>query len=491
MLKYKIVHKDFIYTHKVFPIVREMQNRLTKIICTIGPACATVDQLRALAETGMNVARINMSHGARADHKKLIDAVKTVNKEGFCIGILFDTKGAEIRTSDIPSPLVIEEGEEVFFVPPSLTLTTDKKVVVVNYDKFSNDVRGTNSILVDNGELSFDIVSIEKDGSVLAKARESGSIGSRRHVNLPGADLDMPSVTDQDWNDLDFAIEEEADFIALSFIRTGEEVKEVRAYLDKKKSPMRIVTKVETAHAVKNITEIIEASDGIMVARGDLGAEIPYEQLPAIQDQIVTLCSDANKPVIVATHMLESMRDHPIPTRAEMTDVAHAATTFVDSTMLSAETASGKHPRKALEAMSRLLLTTEQYVKRFRGLEDIIIHDEYEARAEAAVNLASTTDTVAIVVFTRTGKTAQQLSKFRPGVPIVACTEDIAVQRSMTLLYGVIPLLVPSGAAEEMFKRGLEAAKNCGAGKSGDKVILVSDIPKGTTEWYIQLRYLP
>jgi pyruvate kinase len=470
-------------------------HRLTKIVCTLGPASASEAQIRELADGGMNIARINLSHGTHEEHSAVIAAIRKVNKgRSMPVGILLDTKGAEIRTGDVQTPLTVKAGDEVTFVPESdpRAAHPGDGIIAVNYDGFADDIRETKVILIDNGELSFDILSIGKDRSVRAKARQDGEIGSRRHVNLPGADIDLPALTDKDWDDVTFSAQQAVDFIALSFIRTADEVEQVRDFLRKHKaSSIALVSKIETAQAVENIAEIIRVSDGIMVARGDLGAEVPFESLPAIQDEIVVRCSDAGKPVIVATHMLESMKNHPIPTRAEMTDVAHAATEKADSTMLSGETATGRHPPVALEAMDRILRATEQHITRFAGPSDIrMSDDEYDARSQAAVNLARTTDAAAILVFTRSGRTAQQVSKFRPNVPIIACTNAQDVQQKMTLLFGVYPLLIRFGDPEATITNGMNALLQSGLIQSGSKLILVSDVPKELADWSIQQRTL-
>jgi pyruvate kinase len=459
-------------------LIESHLRRLTKIVCTLGPACSTKKQLLELVEKGMNVARINVSHGSREAHIETLAMIRELNeKHGCCVASLIDTRGAEIRTGDVQDPIEIAIGEEVIFAPTTLkNLSPDKKIIHVGYDGFSSDVQETNQILIDNGAMSFDIVSANDDGSVLARALQEGSISSRRHINLPGADIDLPSITEKDWDDIAFAAEHDVDFVALSFIRNADEVKEVRTLIDKKKSNLQIITKVETQKAVKNISEIIDASDGVMVARGDLGAEVPFEHLPVIQDDIVYRCRDAGKPVIVATHMLESMTEHPIPTRAEVTDVAHAATEYTDSTMLSGETASGKHPPLAVSAMDRILRATETHLSRFPPDQNMAIHGDSDARAHAAVSLARSSNAAAVVVITSTGHTARRVSKFRPAVPIITLTLTEQTQRKLQLLYGVYPLVIEFTQEEETVIRGLEAAKKGDLLSPGDRVVIISDI---------------
>jgi len=408
-------------------------------VCTIGPACSEVSDLEDLIEKGMNIARINASHGDHEGHGKLIENVRTAAKNsGKTIGVLYDTKGAEIRTDSRNNPLEIKKGQEVVFSSKELEMNGSQRVNIgVNYDGFADDVRETDRILIDNGELSFDIVSIEEDGTVVAKAKQDGEIGSRRHINLPGADVDLPSITDKDWEDIAFSVEQDVDFIALSFIRTADDVESVRNFYNEKSADIFIISKIETKQAVDNIAEIIHSSDGIMVARGDLGAEVPFEKLPAIQNEIVWRCRDAGKPVIIATHMLESMKNHPIPTRAEVTDVAHAAATGADSTMLSGETASGKHPPVAVGAMKKILIATEEYLSRFAYSTETPMQSATDNRAQSAVAFAEDKDAAAVIVITEDQSVAQAISKYRPRMPIVVCTSNEKLQRTIQLCYGI------------------------------------------------------
>lgn len=452
--------------------------RLTKIICTLGPASETYAQIRALAEAGMNIARINLSHGKREEYATMIAHIRKLNKEGFCIGHFMDTRGAEIRSGVVIQPIPISVGQEVVFSSnPKHVDRKNRAVIEVNYDSFAQDVRETKTILLDNGSISFSILSIEKDGAVVAKALDSGSIGSRRHINLPGADIDLPSLTKKDWDDIAYGAEEGVDAVALSFIRTAEEIEEVRKLLRKKKSSMQIITKIETKVAVgKNLREIIDASDAIMVARGDLGTDIPIEELPAYQDEIVSLCIDAGKRVIVATHMLESMSAFPLPTRAEVTDVAHATATRTDTTMLSGETAAGKHPVKCVEMMDRIIRATEAREFRFHHTDDIGIRNDRDARAEATVRLAETTEADAIIVITRSGNTALEVSRFRPDIPVIACTPSDAVQRSLTFAYGVFPIVIPFISPEKTIEHAIQSATKVGLISSGMRVVLLTDM---------------
>lgn len=449
--------------------------RLTKIICTLGPSSQTPEQIAALARAGMNIARLNFSHGTKDDHRNMIHAVQEANRAGHSVAIMIDTKGAEIRTGDVQTPIIIEKGQEVVF--SAEPMPHEKRTVIqINYEGFAEDAKGTKRILLDNGEMSFDVVSTEKN-AVIGRAREPGKIGSRRHVNLPGADLRLPSLMDNDWDDLALGAAEGADFVALSFIRTGDAVREVKSFLRENSSPMLAIAKIETQKAVENIDDIIEASDGIMVARGDLGAEIPFERVPAIQDEIVRKCRAAGKPVIVATHMLESMILHPIPTRAEATDVAHAAMTRADCTMLSAETAAGRHPVTALEAMDLILRETESHLTVVAAGERPQAADTQSARAKAAVVMASALQASAILVLTRSSRGAQALSHCRPLVPVIAMTDSQQIQRQMQILYGVLPLQIAfSENPDTTVERALAVVREHALVAPGGCVVLVSDV---------------
>lgn len=450
--------------------------RLTKIVCTLGPASSSKEQIIALHKLGMNVARINFSHGTQEQHRKIIRLIQRINKEEGCnIAIMLDTKGPEIRTGDVEEAVRIKKGDEIVLTHKPLK-DANRAVVMVDHAGFAKDVRKAPFIIVDNGELTLDIVSIEKNGAVIARARQNGKIGSRRHINLPGAHISLPSVTKKDWDDLAFGVEEKMDAVALSFMRSANDVKEVKEFLRKKKSPMIVISKIETTESVDNIESIVDASDGIMVARGDLGAELPFELIPALQDRIVDLCRTRGKPVIVATHMLESMIKNPMPTRAEVTDVAHAAITRTDSTMLSGETAAGNNPQTAVEAMDRILRETESHLEPAFPHEVPSDSSEHQARAEGAVTMASAMQAPAIVVLTKSGNTARAISRYRPLCPIFAPTDDPDVERSLQFCYGVQPMSVTfQKNKERSIAAILKTVKKAGRFKKGDNVVLVSD----------------
>lgn len=456
--------------------------RLTKIICTLGPASCTPAQVAALARGGMNIARINLAHGTWPEHRKTIRIVKTLNRKlaangklPSCVGILLDTRGAEVRTGIVSEVIRIRKGELVVFSPHALP-KEKRQVIIVNHKAFAKDARQAEQILLDNGKMAFELVSSRSDGSVVARAKQKGTVGSRRHVNLPGANLDMPSLTKDDWESIANAANEGVDFLGLSFIRNASEIEDIRAWLAKRKKSIGLIAKIETRQGLQNLQEIIEASDAVMVARGDLGAEIPFEQLPVAQNEIVLRSRAAGKPVIIATHMLESMVENPIPTRAEVTDIAHAAMTSTDMTMLSGETASGAHPLLALDAMDRVLRETEAHLATSSRMLDASIRNNRDAQAKAVVTDAIASSTSAIAVVTRTGRTALEIARFRPHMPIIAFVPNQRVQRELQLSFGVFPLVTPfKSDPEATLTAGIALARKAGLLRKGSEIALVSD----------------
>lgn len=439
--------------------------RLTKIVCTLGPASGSEEGIRSLVHAGMNVARMNFSHGSHESHTEEVERVRKINREeGTNVALLLDTKGAEIRTGDRPEPLAVVEGNTVIF--SHAKTSNEFPVIKVSYPEFWKDAKDARFILIDSGELIFDIVSIDED-RVVAKSKGNAQIGSRRHINLPGADVTLPSLAAKDWEDIMLACELKLDFIAMSFIRTAEEVEEVRDFVTKHGHPaIKLISKIENGVGVDNIDEIIAASDGIMIARGDLGAEIPLETLPFVQDDIAHKCRVAGKPVIMATHMLESMIKNPMPTRAEVTDVAHAAMIGVDSTMLSGETAAGKFPREAVQMMTRILAEVEK-----KTPYDAPARPDDDARAARAVAMAS--GAAAIVVLGNDGGLARAVSRFRPRVPVIAVTGDPAVARELQLHFAVYPVIGELHASTAKGRFGLDA---------GSRIVVVDGDGTATAE---------
>jgi len=449
--------------------------RLTKIICTLGPATIKPEAVKRLLDGGMNIARLNCSHGTLEQHRGTIRMLKDLNPDNH-FSILLDTEGAEVRSGDRSEPLQLNQGQEVVFTHQR----TEKNhpVIAVNYAKFAEDAKHARHILMDNGEFIFDILDISPD-RVLAKARHGALIGSRRHINLPGAHVNLEAVTDKDREDIKMGCDEGVDFVALSFIRNAEEIESARAYIQENGGHAAIIAKIEHAEAFENIESIIAASDGVMVARGDLGAELSFEQVPAIQDSIVERCRAAGKPVIVATHMLESMIENPLPTRAEVTDIAHAVATGADCTMLSGETAVGKHPFDALHVMIRTLEETEQRY----ATSPLLVGtkgDGNGAHAGAAIAMASSLGAAAIVAFTKSGSLARSLSQFRPTVPVIAFTDTPALQRKLQIHYGISPRLLPAQDDPlALIESALEHLRNEMMLKPGDPIVVIAQRREG------------
>jgi len=456
--------------------------RFTKIVATLGPSCRTSADIEALAKLGVNVLRLNFSHGKHADHGEVIRAIRAVQKKGYPLAVMLDTKGPEVRTGDVTTAIEIKKGDTVRFTHHPAKKSKEK-VVIVDYEHFAKDARHARAILVDNGVIEFRLKKI-LGSDVLAEALDDGRIGSRRHVNLPGAKVSLPSFTKRDWDDVAYGLKEGVDFIATSFVRSDGDIRKLRTFLEKSKSSAHIIAKIETPQAVDDLDDIIAASDGIMIARGDLGAEVPYEDVPGIEEMIVRRCHEEGKPVIVATHMLESMILSPIPTRAEVTDIAFAAFLLADSTMLSGETASGRHPRKAVEVMDRVLrknellaLSSHTLVPDAPSVPQGHPDQPRREQAHAAAVLAHQISADAILVISKSGQTARAVSASRPTVPLHVITESPAVSRQMLLLWGVTPYIHPlSQDPEKTVADAIAMLVKRGVLQRGRRVVVVSDI---------------
>lgn len=430
---------------------------------------------------GVNVLRLNFSHGDHIVHGDTIRTIKKLRKKlDIPVGIMLDTKGPEIRTGVTEKPIVIHRNEQVLFTHLA-NVKSDRTVIQVNHAGFIKDAKNAKLILLDNGTMEFHIDAITPKG-VLATTKDEGSISSRRHVNIPGAEISLPSFTKKDWDDIGFGVTENVDFIAPSFIRNGKDIRELRAFLEKKKSRAMIIAKVETAQAVEHIHEIIAESDGIMVARGDLGSEIPFERVPKIQDEIVRECIQAGKIVIVATQMLESMIENPMPTRAEVTDVAHAAATRADTTMLSGETAAGQHPFRAVSAMHRILVQAESATTfsldrnpDTKMLSEVAVHRLEQGLA--ACVMAQNLHAKAIVVITKTGQTARSISRFRAKIPVIAFTDMEQTQHQLAIAWGVHAHVIHlSTNFEKTIDTALALLVKKKLTARGDTIILATDI---------------
>lgn len=453
-----------------------MNMRKTKIICTIGPKTASFTTLKKLAESGMNIARLNMSHGTHKWHGEVITNIKTINKQtGSPVAILLDTKGPEIRTGDVNRDIVLHKGE-------TLTLTIRRQAelepycVEINYDGFVTDVTLNDIVLIDGGMIALKVIDITET-DIKCKCLDDGVLSSRRHVNIRGKSADLPSITQKDWLDIAFGIEHCVDFIALSFVKRARAIEELQQYIADKKAPIDVLAKIESAEAIPHIDEILAASDGIMIARGDLGAELPYEEVPLLQEQIIGKCRVAGKPVIVATHMLESMIVNPTPTRAEVTDITQAVLQGTDAIMLSGETATGQHPLKSLKVMDVVARRIEQHMELDTKVRVKASENAKHEIARSASILNNNLKAAASLVFTRRGLMAVLLSQYRPNGPIYAFTNTTHVRRRLGIHWGIHAFIIKfSKDPEVSIGRAIAKLQQQKLIKNGDRIIVLSDI---------------
>jgi pyruvate kinase len=461
--------------------------RLSKIVCTLGPKTCDVPTIEALAEQGMDVVRLNMSHGTHEWHKAVIEAVRVVNGKGrFNLGILLDTKGPEVRSGDLRAPINVSRGQRFVFTIRSNEADFGNDTVGVSYDDFVNDVHVGDTLLVDGGMCSFLCIEVTET-DVVTECVDGGQLTSRRHLNVRGKSASLPAITDKDWEDIAFGIEHNVDFYALSFVKHEDDVAELKRYLVERDVHALVLSKIESADAVKRLRPILEASDGAMVARGDLGAEIPVEEVPLVQEEIVRINRILRRPTIVATHMLESMITYPTPTRAEVTDITEAVRQGADATMLSGETANGAYPLKAINVMATVaesvvsqdsaLSDDDLFAPIIRQDDDGVLPDPRVDLAYSASTLANRLDVAAIVVFTRVGTYANFVASTRPRCPIIALTPDPDLVRRLTLLWGVRPFeLEFSDDPEDTIARAVDLLTEKGLCSAGDLLVITSDM---------------
>lgn len=447
----------------------------TKIVCTIGPACSDVETLKKMIKAGMNVARFNMSHGTHESHHELIKNVKKARKElDASVAIMIDTNGPEIRLGEFENfSVILEKGQ-------NFTLTTEKCLgnqerAFVSVPSFAKIVKKGMIIFINDGLVKLEAEKIVKN-DVICKVLIGGKISNRKSLNIPGLVLDTPYLGESDKSHLLFGIEEEADMYSLSFVNCKQDVLDVKKYLKENGEENAILcSKIESELGVKNIDEIIDVSDSIMVARGDLGVEIPFEQIPAVQKEIITKCIKNGKNVITATEMLESMINSPRPTRAEISDVANAVEDGSSCVMLSGETSAGNYPVLCVETMAKIVLEREKTMN-YGGAIDYEKSSSVESSiGYAACELARSLDAKAIIVATTSGLTAKSASRFRPKCPIVACTPNKKAYRQMSLYFGVYPILDDEFEdTKDVLKETKKQAVKAGFVKKGDLVIQTS-----------------
>ena len=460
--------------------------RKTKIICTVGPATDDEVVMTEMMRSGMNVARFNFSHGDYDTHtERFHEVVRLREKLGIPVATLLDTKGPEIRlgTFENPEGVVINAGDQ--FILTSEPCSGDASRCQISYSGLPADVVPGTMILINDGIISMKVDRVA-GSEIYCTVRDGGRLTDKKGVNVPGIALRMPYLSQKDMNDLSFGAEMGFDFIAASFCRCDTDVTILRNYLDAIGwNDVKIIAKIENAQGVNNIDEIIAEADGIMVARGDMGVEIPFEQIPAIQKMIIRKVYRAGKIVVTATQMLESMIEHPRPTRAEITDVANAIYDGTSAIMLSGESAVGKYPVEAVRTMARIAETTENnidYIDRFKRFNDNKHRNITEAISDATVTTAHDLNAAAIVTVTESGTTARMISKFRPSTVIVGATANEKVYRQLVLSWGVVPVLCEEKQnTDELFDHAVEVSVNAGLLKKGDIAVITAGIPLGTS----------
>lgn len=462
--------------------MREKVMRKTKIICTIGPASESEEMLKKLMKAGMNVCRFNFSHGDYEEHRiKFERSVKIAKELGLPVATMMDTKGPEIRLRDFENGKVLLEAGQLFTLTTEDVLGTKEKASIT-YKNLKDDVTVGGTILLDDGLIELVVEEIG-DQDIVCKVINGGQISNHKGINVPGATLSMPYISAVDREDILFGIKMGYDYLAASFARSKEDILAIRELIKENHGRMKIIAKIENMQGINNLDEILEVSDGIMVARGDMGVEVPIEEVPILQKELIKKANKAGKIVITATQMLESMIKNPRPTRAESTDVANAIYDGTSAIMLSGETASGSYPLEAVTTMARIAERTEQdidYNARLLKKNELSNGSITTAIAQACGTTAKALDAAAIITVTMSGFTAGLISSYQPSCQIIGCTMDETVYRQMGLMWGIKPLLIEKKHdAEELFMASLNAAVGAGYVKKGDKVVLTAGVPLG------------
>jgi len=455
--------------------------RRTKIVCTIGPASSSLETIKAMIQAGMDIARFNFSHGTHEEHGQRMALVRQAAEElGKRMPLMLDNKGPEIRLGEVEGKVLLEKDKEVI-------LTTEPVVgnalrLPVNFEGLPQDVRPGDSILLDDGLIELEVLETTTT-EIRCRIKNGGVVSSHKGVNVPGVELGLPPLTDQDIEDLEFGLKQGIDFWALSFVRTANDILAAREELEKRgaHSQVFIIAKIETRAAVNNLEDILAVSDGIMVARGDLGVEIPVEEVPLVQKRIIQACNRLGKPVITATQMLESMIQHPRPTRAEAADVANAIFDGTDAIMLSGETAAGKYPVESVATMARIARRAEEelpYTEILRRRNLAGQASPTEAISFASCTIAHELKASAIITPTVSGATARRVAQYRPSAPIIAVSPNEKVLNHLCLVWGVQPFKIePAQGIDEMISSALATALFSGIVKEGDLVVITAGIP--------------
>ncbi len=460
--------------------------RRTKIVCTIGPACESLETLGAMIRAGMNVARLNFSHGTRENHRLLIHRVREAARlENKAVAVMLDMKGPELRVGEFAGGKVVLAKDSLVKLTGANIMGTEK-VIPVNYRAFDEDVKLGDRVLLDDGLITL-IVEEVSNGSALCRVIDGGELSNHKGVNFPGLELTMPSLTESDYVDIELGIEEQVDFIAVSFVRKPQDVLDIRRLLEERGvNTIDLTAKIETQAGVNNIESILDVVDSVMVARGDLGVEILPEEVPLVQKTLIKQCNQAGKPVITATHMLDSMVRNPRPTRAEASDVANAIFDGTDAIMLSGETAIGKFPVEAVETMARIAVRTEQAldyrsILQGRGVDPP--KTVTDAISHATCTIATDLQADAIITPTVSGFTARMVSRYRPQAPIFGLSSVDATLAHLCVVWGVLPIKVPVvQGTDAMFNLGLEVCREQGLIEKGNLVVITAGVGKqGTT----------
>ena len=455
----------------------------TKIVATVGPACDTYEKLLDLVKAGVNVFRLNFSHGTHEDKGKIIEFIRQINKtEPYNIAILGDLQGPKLRVGEIENgSFEVVEGDILTFSNEKVVGTKEK--IYVSYPNFHSDVKIGNIIMIDDGKLEVRVLSIEKNNDVKVVVTLGGMLSSKKGINLPDTKITLPALTDKDLADLDFIIDQKLDWVALSFVRNVKDLIILRNKLEEKKSKTKIIAKIEKPEAIENIRDIIVESDGIMVARGDLGVELPVERVPLIQKQIIKKCIHRAKPVIVATQMMESMIERTKPNRSEITDVANAVLEGADAVMLSGETATGAHPTLVVETMKKIIVEVESTDYNY-NLEDVLVPQPHspsflsDAICYNACKLAEDVEAQALIGMTQSGYTGFMLSSYRPKAPLFIFTKERSLVNQLSLSWGVRAFFYDEEESlDDIIFDQIEILKERGFLKTGDVAVSTGSTP--------------
>ncbi|MEJ9228094.1 pyruvate kinase [Peribacillus butanolivorans] len=461
--------------------------RKTKIVCTIGPASESIEKLVQLIEAGMNVARLNFSHGNHEEHAARIRNIREAGeKAGKQVAILLDTKGPEIRTNNMENDAIeLTAGDEVSISMNEVLGTPEK--FSITYEGLLYDVHPGSRILLDDGLIGLEVLKVDEvKKEIHTKILNSGTLKNKKGVNVPGVSVNLPGITEKDEQDILFGIEQGIDFVAASFVRRASDVLEVRELLQQNGAEhIQIIPKIENQEGVDRLDEILEVSDGLMVARGDLGVEIPAEEVPLVQKQMIKKCNNAGKPVITATQMLDSMQRNPRPTRAEASDVANAIFDGTDAIMLSGETAAGTYPVEAVQTMHNIASRAEtalDYREILSVRSKVNRHNVTDAIGQSVAHTALNLNVGAIITPTESGHTARMISKYRPKAPIIAVTSNDHVSRRLALTWGVYPQIGPKATTtDEMLQTAIDESLHSGLVSHGDLVVITAGVPVGET----------